>query len=82
MGLVRRLGYRKYERKRQEPCGQKDNVTEGWQIDLKKGKEGDAKKRKPREQAERRQADREMQEIQVDTERWAELETGNTPRKR
>lgn len=69
LGLGRRLGYRKYERQRQQPCGQKDNVTEGWRMNLKKREEGDAKKRKPREQTERRQVDREMQDIQVDTGR-------------
>lgn len=44
-------------RDRQEPCGQKDSVTGGWQIDLRKG---DIRKRKPGEQAERRQVDREI----------------------
>lgn len=51
-------------RDRQEPCGQKDSVTAGWQIDLEKG---DRRKRKPREQAERRQVDRDK-DIQAQSE--------------
>ena len=40
--------------------GQKDGVTEGWQVDLKKGEEGDVKKgRKPGEQAEKTDGQRD-----------------------
>lgn len=41
-------------RDRQEPCGQKDSVTDGWEVDLRKGGGGRCKEEeKTREQAER-----------------------------
>lgn len=35
-----------YEEQRQEPYGENDSMTEGWQIDLKKGEEGDVREKK------------------------------------
>lgn len=43
----------------QEPCGQKDSVTAGWEADLKKGGGERCKEEKAREQAERQQMDGE-----------------------
>lgn len=60
-------------RDRQEPCGQKDGVTDGWEVDLRKGGGGRCKEEEEtREQAERQQMDRERERKYKQTEKRKE----------